>query len=94
MGPAVADVELVDELLAQAEPGQGEPVPVEELVVGVLVPVWAPDVAAVSEIELVQMRSVPAGEAVIDGVGQLPNVWLRAAATIRPGRGHRSCRAH
>jgi sugar lactone lactonase YvrE len=68
--PAVAEVELVDELLVVLEPSQGDSSPVQDVLVFV-VPVGSTYPDAVSKVELMQVGAVPACEGVIDGSGQL-----------------------
>jgi N-terminal domain of anti-restriction factor ArdC len=70
VGPAVAEVELVDEPLVVLEPSQGGSPTVQE-VLGLVVPVGSTYTGAVGEVELVQVSAVLAGEGVIDGGGQL-----------------------
>lgn len=68
--PAVAEVELVDELLVVLEPSQGDSSPVQDALVFV-VPVGSTYPDAVSKVELVQVGAVPAREGIIDGSGKL-----------------------
>jgi hypothetical protein len=70
VGPAVAEVELVDELLVVLEPSQRGPPTVQE-VLGLVVPVGSTYVCAVGEVELVQVSAIPSPEGVIDGGGEL-----------------------
>jgi hypothetical protein len=62
VGPAVAEVELVDELLVVLEPSQRGPPTVQE-VLGLVVPVRSTDARTVGEVELVQVSAVPSSEA-------------------------------
>ncbi|MFE3783361.1 hypothetical protein ACFXPA_34910 [Amycolatopsis sp. NPDC059090] len=78
-------VEHVHELLPAAQPAQGQGAPVEQVGVLAVLPVGAADPAAVGELELVQMRSVPAGERVVDRGGQLRE-RVRAGGGEDPAR--------
>lgn len=69
--PAVAEVELIDELLCELEPPEGQPASVEDIVVDLVSPLGISYAAAVAEVELVQMRPVPARERVVDRTRQL-----------------------
>ena len=72
MHPAVPEVEFVDELLAGSKPAEGEPPPVEQVVVVLVLPVRTTDpLCPVGEQELVQVAPVPARKCVVDRVGEL-----------------------
>jgi hypothetical protein len=70
MGPAIAKIELVDELLTQRQRRQCHRGTVEEAQVKV-VELGLADQPAIGQLELVQMRAVPAGERGVDGVSEL-----------------------
>jgi hypothetical protein len=71
VGPVVAEVEHVHELLAGAQPAQGGTPIVERLVGGVDVGVGPADPLPVGEGEFVEVGAVPAGKGVVDGGGEL-----------------------
>ena len=74
MGPVVAEVEGVGELLAQGQPGQLRPVTaldrtaLRRVVPGVS---WPDEQRPVGEVDRVQVRQVPTTEGVVDGRGEL-----------------------
>lgn len=70
VGPVVAEIEDVDELLAVAQRAQGGLAAVEQFGIFAVFPVGATDPSAVSAFEMVQMRKVPAAERIIDSRGQ------------------------
>ena len=69
--PVVAEVEHVHELLPGGQLRQPQPVPVDQLLVVEPFRVGFADTGAIGEFELLQMRSVPARERIIDGRCQL-----------------------
>ena len=72
MSPVVAQVEHVYELFARAQPRQSDVLVVLgdlALDLPVRLPITQPGL--VGEGELLQVRSVPAGERVVDSVGEL-----------------------
>src|SRR5450830_1694725 len=71
--PTVTEVELVDELLAGLEVPERELAPIAQPIVVVLIPPpGVADLTTVGEVELVQVRAVPARERVVDRDRQLP----------------------
>jgi hypothetical protein len=87
MLPVVAEVEGKRELLAEAEAAQLGPADLDRSLGRVEVRVCVGDARAVGQDELVQMGQVPPSECEFDRLRQLPEVWVRAAAKMRPGRG-------
>jgi len=72
VGPVVAEVEHVGELLARAQPRQlHSPVVPSDRALDLPVRVRIAQPPAVGEDELLQVRAVPAGERVVDSVGEL-----------------------
>lgn len=93
MGPVVAQVEDVEELLAAAEAGELGGAQIGHRLV---VPVGVGDgdafVAAgravgVSEVELVEVGEIPAGEGVINGLGELGEGVAASRHERAPGPG-------
>ncbi len=74
VGPVVAEVEGVGELLAECQPGQFRPVGARDrLALRRVVPgiSWSDEQCLVGEFDRVQVRQVPATEGIVDGRGEL-----------------------
>jgi hypothetical protein len=69
--PAVTEVELVDELRAGLELANGRFACVDQAVDGLVFPVRSSDPVPASRGELVQVGAVPAGEGIINRLGEL-----------------------
>jgi len=71
VSPAVTEVELVDELPAGPELANGRFACVDQAVHGFVFPVRSSDPAPASHGELVQVGAIPAGEGIINRLGEL-----------------------
>jgi len=87
MSPAVTEVELVDEPLTGLEPGEGDPVFVEDLLVGAVELGVRGGDPLVGDPELVEVGAVPAGERVVDRGRELMEGGGAGCGEDPPGSG-------
>lgn len=87
--PVVAEVEDVDELLARLQAAQLRPPVVLDRAGRVPLLVWRGQPRPIGELELVEMRPVPARERVVDRLGQLRERVAPCSGEDCPGLGQK-----